>query len=571
MKNIFVVLVAAFLLSGCLAGTSLDDKFMGDIQTAFEPVPRDFDPREAAAETGADVDISALPNTIGTATASDELVAHDQSAAEGSRIVGIHFSAAADEWLNGVGGFTTPTAAQVDAVSAASGGTFKGDIDIGDADTSTETRSLEIGKGRTDSGYSFIDLVADTTYTDYGSRWLRNNSGANSDTFIYHRGTGGFYLQATEAASIFFLTDSTTRGYFSGTGLFTLSAGTGINEFSTDGTLAGDSDDAVPTEKAVKTYVDAATGALPSGTINQILQHNGTAWVASSTLTGLGSIDFDDPSDYKLDGAAWMDDTSTDAEHLFSASKILALTWTASDITDFDTEVANNSAVTANTAKTIDNTAYNATTWDANTDAATKDAIRDKFESLSAGHDAVTIGTANGLSLSTQELSMSAAGISTTGTVQLASTNEINTGTETSDVITPDAFAASNAGSKEAAWHIYDSDTDTATGDGKQAFVVPSSFWGMNLVDVTCSVADLNSATGGATTVVVRRVRSATAVDMTSTGVTVAYNEYTASDETVNTSNDDIQKGDKIYVDVDGVTTGAVQKGLGCTAIFRIP
>lgn len=30
-----------------------------------------------------------------------------------------------------------------------------------------------------------------------------------------------------------------------------------IDEFSTDGTLAGDSDDAVPTEKAVKTYVDA--------------------------------------------------------------------------------------------------------------------------------------------------------------------------------------------------------------------------------------------------------------------------------------------------------------------------
>ena len=32
--------------------------------------------------------------------------------------------------------------------------------------------------------------------------------------------------------------------------------GTSINEFSTDGTMAGDSDDAVPTEKAVKTYAD---------------------------------------------------------------------------------------------------------------------------------------------------------------------------------------------------------------------------------------------------------------------------------------------------------------------------
>ncbi|MCA9484413.1 MAG: hypothetical protein KC553_11830 [Nitrospina sp.] len=42
----------------------------------------------------------------------------------------------------------------------------------------------------------------------------------------------------------------------------TLSSGTNANEFSTDGTLAGDSDNAVPTEKAVKTYVDNSTGTL---------------------------------------------------------------------------------------------------------------------------------------------------------------------------------------------------------------------------------------------------------------------------------------------------------------------
>jgi len=36
----------------------------------------------------------------------------------------------------------------------------------------------------------------------------------------------------------------------------TLELGTNINEFSIDGTMAGNSDDAVPTEKAVKTYVD---------------------------------------------------------------------------------------------------------------------------------------------------------------------------------------------------------------------------------------------------------------------------------------------------------------------------
>jgi hypothetical protein len=41
-----------------------------------------------------------------------------------------------------------------------------------------------------------------------------------------------------------------------------LSSGTTISELSIDGTLAGNSDDAVPTEKAVKTYVDANGGGL---------------------------------------------------------------------------------------------------------------------------------------------------------------------------------------------------------------------------------------------------------------------------------------------------------------------
>jgi hypothetical protein len=43
-------------------------------------------------------------------------------------------------------------------------------------------------------------------------------------------------------------------------GTLQLPNGTSINEFSTDTTLSGNSDDAVPTEKAVKTYVDSATG-----------------------------------------------------------------------------------------------------------------------------------------------------------------------------------------------------------------------------------------------------------------------------------------------------------------------
>ena len=123
---------------------------------------------------------------------------------------------------------------------------------------------------------------------------------------------------------------------------------------------------------------------------------------------------------------------------------------------------------------------------------------------------------------------------------------------------------------KEIGWVLYNSSIATTVADGLQAAVIPVTMTGMNLVDLTCTVANLNSATSGNTTVVVRRLRGATAVDMTSTGVTVAYNGYTASDEVVNTSNDDIITGDALYLDVNTITSPA-HKGLSCTAVFQLP
>ena len=41
---------------------------------------------------------------------------------------------------------------------------------------------MDIGSGRTANGYSYLDLVGDTTYTDYGARLQRGNVGANSNT-----------------------------------------------------------------------------------------------------------------------------------------------------------------------------------------------------------------------------------------------------------------------------------------------------------------------------------------------------------------------------------------------------
>jgi hypothetical protein len=77
--------------------------------------------------------------------------------------------------------------------------------------TSTEDRFIEIGTGRSGNGYAFLDFVGDATYTDYGLRIIRNNSGANTTSVIQHRGTGTLGLLTQEAAPIQFSTSNEER------------------------------------------------------------------------------------------------------------------------------------------------------------------------------------------------------------------------------------------------------------------------------------------------------------------------------------------------------------------------
>lgn len=92
----------------------------------------------------------------------------------------------------------------------------------------------------------------------------------------------------------------------------------------------------------------------------------------------------------------------------------------------------------------ISDIAYDATTWDGNLDGATKNAIRDKLESLSGGHDAVSIGTANGLSLSIQELSMGLSGTSSTGSLSSTDWNTFNN--KISSPFVTDTYGATYSG-----------------------------------------------------------------------------------------------------------------------------
>ncbi len=80
---------------------------------------------------------------------------------------------------------------------------------------------IEIGAGQNANNYAYIDLIGDTTYTDYGFRIIRNNSGANTGSQLLHRGTGPLAFTTQEASRITFQTAGTSRMDISSDGYVT--------------------------------------------------------------------------------------------------------------------------------------------------------------------------------------------------------------------------------------------------------------------------------------------------------------------------------------------------------------
>jgi len=112
---------------------------------------------------------------------------------------------------------------------------------------------------------------------------------------------------------------------------------------------------------------------------------------------------------------------------------------------------------------------------------------------------------------------------------------------------------------------VYTSDESVAIGDGTLPFLVPLMLDGKELTYAIASVTTKGSA--NTTDIQIRRVRDGTEADMLSTKITIADDEYYASDGVIDTINDDISTGDLIYIDVDAVGTDA--KGLTVTLVFK--
>ncbi len=169
-----------------------------------------------------------------------------------------------------------------------------------------------------------------------------------------------------------------------------------------------------------------------------------------------------------------------------------------------------------------------------------------------------------------------AATTSAQGAVELATTAEIDAATPARAVMT-DALGDSNYGERTIGLLVSDPGGDAiTTGNNKVYARIPSTMNGWNLVEVGASLLVVSSS--GIPTIQVRRSRRASATsrgfaDMLSTKLTIDATHYDSGDATdaavINSSNDDVNEGDHIYIDIDVAGTGA--KGLFVTLTFRLP
>jgi len=176
-----------------------------------------------------------------------------------------------------------------------------------------------------------------------------------------------------------------------------------------------------------------------------------------------------------------------------------------------------------------------------------------------------------GLTISTTSMTVRTSSATQTGIVELAIASEVNTGTDATRAVTPDALAGSNLGIRYVQCAL--NGTTALTTSEKCYFRVPAALTGMNLVSVAASVGTgaAGSSSSGTPTFTVKNVTDNQ--QMLSTSLTVDANEYTsataATAAVINTTYDDVATDDLIEVAVTTAGTGVTYAVV--TLGFQLP
>jgi len=333
-------------------------------------------------------------------------------------------------------------------------------------------------------------------------------------------------------------------------------------------------------------YSTASAMAILSGTATagQMLQSGASAaptWSTAtfpSTATSAGTI-------LRADGTNWVATTATyptttSANQLLyssSANVVAGLASAASGVLVTDGSSVPSISTNIPTAVTI-GSAYiyrvggtDVSLADGGTGASLADPGADRLMFWDDSETLVAFLTVgNGLTITTTTIAADTASDTVDGVVELATVAETDTGTDATRAVTPDGLAGSNFGEKVVQMTVFDYTTNTATGDGKGYFVIPSSMNGMNLVEVHARV--ITAGTTNTTDIQIANVTQA--ADMLTTKITIdsaeTGSDTAATAAVIDANNDDVATNDLIRIDVDAISTTAA-KGLIVTCIFRLP
>lgn len=209
--------------------------------------------------------------------------------------------------------------------------------------------------------------------------------------------------------------------------------------------------------------------------------------------------------------------------------------------------------------------------------AGTETLTNKRFTSPKINEDVVLTSTATELNLLDGITVLSgsntgdeaSASDSVAGVVELATTAETTTGTDTTRAVTPDGLAGSIYGKKIVVLKVIAEATALTTGDGKMYFTVTSDLNGMNLVDADAAVYTVSSS--GTPTVQIHNLTDTQ--DMLSTPITIDQSEFSsytaATPPVINATYDDVATGDRLRIDVD--VAGTSTTGLDAILVFQTP
>lgn len=169
----------------------------------------------------------------------------------------------------------------------AAGGTGGGDV-VGPA--SSTDNSLPRFDGTTGKLIQGSSVVIDDTDNLTGAASITSSGAISGDTLAATTSVAGGNLIVSGNS----ISSTDLNGNINlspdGTGVvgvsnLNINSSNTVNEISTDGTLAGDSDSAIPTEKAVKAYVDANSGAIGGVCVITDQKSSGTNGGSASAST----------------------------------------------------------------------------------------------------------------------------------------------------------------------------------------------------------------------------------------------------------------------------------------------